>query len=139
VATLTDLARRLNAYADNLDDVLYDRIARTALAVVRALVSSTPADTSKALSNWRVGQGAAGAIAPYFPGEGGSTRGSSGDAAIAAAEEAIKAARGANKLVIFNSVPYIRRLNEGSSLQAPAGFIEAALLQGRLEAKAAKQ
>ena len=135
MATLRELAQRLNAYADDLDEVMYNRIARTTLAVVRALIDATPADTSKALSNWRVGQEASAAIPALYAGEGGSTRGSSGAAALARAEAAIRGARGVNKLVIFNSVTYIRRLNEGSSLQAPAGFIEAALLQGRLEAK----
>lgn len=134
MATLRDLARRLNAYADDLDDILYERIARTTLAVVRALVQSTPVDTSKALSNWRVGTAASAAIPALYPGQAGSTQGASAEAAIAAAEAAIRSAKGANKLVIFNSVPYIRRLNEGSSLQAPAGFIEAAILLGRLEA-----
>jgi hypothetical protein len=56
-------------------------------------------------------------------------------AAISAAEAAIAANKTADVLVIFNAVPYIRRLNEGSSRQAPAGFIEKAVLAGRLAAR----
>lgn len=106
------------------------------LEIVRALVNSTPVDTSAALSNWRVGTSAGGAVPPYYSGLAGSTQGASAAAAIAAADAAIAAAKGANKLVIFNSIGYIRFLNEGSSAQAPAGFIEAGILRGKLAAKA---
>lgn len=136
MATLKQLAARLNDYADNLDDIVYERIARITLAVVRALVYDTPVDTSQALSNWQVGGSTGSPIPPHYRGAGGSTQGASAAAAIAAAEDAIAAARGAQRLVIFNSLPYIRALNEGSSRQAPAGFVEAAILRGRLEARA---
>lgn len=139
MATLRQLANRLNDYADNLDDLVYERIAKLTLSIVRALVNSTPVDTSQALSNWRVGGGVQGYIPPHYPGFAGSTRGASAAAAIAAAEDAINAARGAQRLVIFNSVPYIRRLNEGSSAQAPAGFVEAAILLGKLEARSKRR
>jgi hypothetical protein len=136
VATLRTLAKRLNAYADDLDDLVYEKIARVTLAVVRALTDATPADTSKAVSNWRVGTDASAAIPAHYAGEQGSTKGASAAVALAQAEAAIRAAKGAKKLVVFNAVPYIRRLNEGSSLQAPAGFVEAAILRGRLAARA---
>lgn len=139
MATLRALANRLNAYANHLDDLVYERIARITLEVVRALVYDTPVDTSKALSNWRVGDANSAAIPALYAGQQGSTQGASAALALANAEAAIRAARGAKKLVVFNAVPYIRRLNEGSSLQAPAGFVEAAILRGRLAARAANR
>ncbi len=35
------------------------------------------------------------------------------------------------KIYITNNLPYIRRLNDGYSKQAPAGFVERAVLIGR--------
>lgn len=138
MATLRSLAGRLYALADTgVEEILQERKARVANAIVRALVEATPVDTSKALSNWRVSAtGAIGAyIAAHYPGQAGSTQAASAAAAIASAEEAIRAGNPAQALVIFNAVPYIRRLNEGSSLQAPAGFVEKAVLVGRLAAR----
>lgn len=137
--TLRDLAKRLDDLVETgLSDTLKERKARVGNAIVRALVPATPVDTSKAVSNWRVST--TGAISAYirahFPGVAGSTRGASAAAAIAAAEAAISRAQPQQALVIFNSVPYIRRLNEGYSKQTPAGFVEKAVLVGRIAARA---
>lgn len=137
MATLKSLARRLNRLADNLDDVYLARRDKIAMAIMRALVDATPVDTSQALSNWRVStSGTVGAhIAAHFPGEQGSTQGTSAAKALGDAMAALKAGKTTQALVIFNSVPYIRRLNEGYSGQAPAGFVEKAVLAGRLAAR----
>lgn len=136
MATLKSLARRLNRLADKAGQDLYrerrDRIAR---AVIRELLQSTPVDTSRALSNWQVGASVSGPIDAYSVGSAGSTRAASLSSAMAEAERAIKAGKLSNALVIFNSVPYIRKLNEGSSSQAPAGFVERAILAGKLAAR----
>ena len=137
MGTLRGLANRLNRLADEgVRERLADERARVALAMIRALIDSTPVDTSAALSNWRVSDGPLGdAIRAHVPGEKRSTQGASAAVALAEAERAIQAGKHANALVIFNSIPYIRRLNEGSSSQAPAGFIEKAILAGRLAAR----
>lgn len=135
MATLQSLARRLNRLADSAGQDLYrerrDRIAR---AVIRELLLSTPVDTTRALSNWRIGDPSA-PIEPHSVGSEGSSRAASLATALADAERAIKAGKLSNALVIFNSVPYIRKLNEGSSSQAPAGFVERAILAGKLAAR----
>lgn len=140
MATLKGMAGRLNRLADNLDKMVNERKQAVATAIVRQLVEATPVDTSQALSNWRVStDGTIGAhIAAHFMGAKGSTQAASASAAIADAERAIKSSKPLDVLVIFNAVPYIRRLNEGSSAQAPAGFVEKAILIGRLTAKASK-
>ena len=135
VATLRQLADRMNALANRIDDRVHEARARYALAIVKELIARTPVDTSEALSNWRVGTGASAAIPALYAGSGGSTRGASASAAIAAAEAAIEANKSAAVLVIFNAAGHIRYLNEGSSRQAPAGFIEKAILAGRLAAR----
>lgn len=135
--TLRGLAARLNKLVDTgLDDMVAEERARVALAIIRALIENTPVDTTAALSNWRVSDGPlAAAIAAHVPGSQGSTRGASIAVALAEAEAAIRARRYAKALVIFNTIPYIQRLNEGYSRQAPAGFVEKAILVGRLAAR----
>jgi len=107
--------------------------------VLQYLVRATPADTSKAVSNWRVAVAGtsygAEAIEPYFPGQGGSTKAASAAEALQNANEALKGAQPGKALAIINKVPYLQRLNEGWSAQAPAGFIEAAILVGKYAVK----
>lgn len=135
MATLRQLAARLYDLADTIDDYVHEARARYALAIVKELVRVTPVDTSEALSNWQVSTSAGAAIAAHFPGEEGSTQAASAAQAILEAEAAIRANRSAAVLVIFNAARHIRFLNEGSSRQAPAGFIEKAILAGKLAAR----
>ncbi len=135
--SLLDLAARLDRIADGLDDDLKGAKTAVAGAVVRYLLDHTPVDTTEALSNWRASRGTAltGAIPPLVAGKGGSTRSASLSAALAAAMTVIEAASGQELLVIFNNVPYIQRLNDGYSAQAPAGWVEQAVLVGRSTAR----
>lgn len=109
------------------------------LAVLSYLVRVTPVDTSKALSNWRISVAGtiygADSIEAHFPGQGGSTAGASAAEAIQLAKEALKGAQPGKAIAIINAVPYLQRLNEGWSSQAPAGFIEASILVGRRAVK----
>lgn len=106
-----------------------------ALRMLEYLVDVTPVDTSQALSNWRVAVAGTGygalPIPAYVPGEGGSTKEASAQAAIAAGRAALKGAVVGKPIAIINVVPYIGRLNEGSSQQAPAGFVERSLIVGK--------
>lgn len=138
MATLRGLANRLNALAERVDDIEAEAKARYALAILKALLDTTPVDTTEAVSNWRVGTTVTAAIPPHVPGIGGSTRAASIAIAIAEGEAAIRAHKYADVLVIFNSAGHIRLLDEGSSAQAPAGFVAKAVLAGRLAARAQK-
>lgn len=135
MATLVDLARRMEALADSVERIKYETMARYILAIVKTLLPATPVDTSEALSNWQVGRSAGPAIGPHVPGVLGSTESASTAIAIRNAEAAIRANRYADALVIFNAAGHIRALDEGSSRQAPAGFIAKAVLAGKLAAR----
>jgi hypothetical protein len=118
--------------ANNLESAVAEVRDRTANFLVQELISRTPVDTSRALSNWRVSVGAIlPHIGPLTPGLAGSSRSASAAQAIAAAAAQIEAASPQAVLSIYNSAPYIRRLNDGYSAQAPAGFVEAAELLAR--------
>lgn len=103
---------------------------RTVLVIDQALVTSTPVDTGRARSNWIVGAGpSTKAIDAYAPGESGNTRAANTRAALAQAKAFLDSTE-LQVIYISNNLNYIVYLNEGSSAQAPAGFIEAAVQAG---------
>ncbi|WVW77406.1 tail completion or Neck1 protein [Stenotrophomonas phage vB_SmaS_Bhz59] len=111
-----------------------DRLTRTvALAADQAVVVSTPVDTGRAKSNWIVELGSAPSdtIEPYAEGEFGSTAAENEQAALQQGESVIAGYNGDLNVDIHitNNLPYIEELNAGSSYQAPANFVEIALVE----------
>ena len=135
--TLADLAIRLNARATEIEQVASATAVNVALAVVKDLTEVTPVDTSKALSNWitTLDNPATTNIDPYSVGKAGSTQAASAAEALAQATQALQSKRPGQVIYITNNLPYIQRLNEGYSKQQPAGFVERALLIGRILVK----
>lgn len=125
-----DFQRRITILARNIETQVDALVRKTALAVDQTLVMSTPVDTGRARSNWVVQIGSApdGEIDAYAPGEKGTTGAENTQAAINQAEAAIsRYSGGAGEIHITNNLPYIQRLNDGYSHQAPAGFVEEAI------------
>lgn len=141
---LSDLARRLTLLAGNGPDGVSERANAAAIFVatqiVVDLVQSTPVDESTALSNWQVGLGDRPAVPlpAYVPGHAGSSRAASIAETIAAATRILREKRPGESVWISNVLPYIRKLNDGSSSQAPAGFVERSELIGRKALQTAK-
>lgn len=127
---LQDLANRLDQYADSFAPEAHRIKQKAAKVVVKDLVANTPVDSSKALSNWLASTQtpARSRIEAHSPGVGGSSRQSSMATAISLALAVIEKAKPGQSIFISNSLPYIRRLNDGYSNQAPAGFVERAEL-----------
>jgi len=120
------------------------RIARqAAMAIDRELVYGTPVDKGVARSNWIGSNGTpfADVIPAYAPGKKlGIGERANAEAAIAQAKTAIntfQAGKG-QKLYLTNNVPYIGRLNNGHSKQAPAGFIQKGVQAGVESVKGAR-
>lgn len=104
-----------------------DRLTReVALAVDSAVVLGTPVDTGRARSNWQVELNSA--PSGVVDSHGGNAAQSSMDKAA----EKIETYDGDThtSIHITNNLPYIGRLNDGSSAQAPSGFVEAAVEAG---------
>ncbi len=142
-----DFSQRINVHADRLAGNVLEIMRDVALAVQREIVLSTPVDTGKARSNWRVtvGHAAVGVIEPYAPGSH-LGRGESGNASAALNQArselgVIKVsgkALGGFKvpnLFITNRVSYMSKLNNGSSAQAAAAFVQAGIHAGIQVAK----
>lgn len=122
MATLDQFARKMRILGRRVQTNAPDMIRRIGLAISQTLITSTPVDTGAARSNWQVGIG--GPVAERRPSLGAGE--SATQPAISAAQAEIQEYQ-QGELWISNPLPYIGRLNEGSSSQAPAGFVEKAI------------
>lgn len=128
---MVETTNKISVVVADLERFIDDTIKKIALDVVANLVRApsdggTPIDTSWASANW----------IPYIgdpqrstsgarPAQGGRASNSDQQAALATIAASYKHEKG--KIVIANNVPYIVRLNEGSSRQAPSGFVQRAI------------
>lgn len=111
-------------------------VKRVALAVDQAVVLATPVDTGRARSNWiaQIGDPARRTVEPYAEGNAGG----SAEGALSQASHEIDRFRLGQDIYISNNLPYIERLNQGHSAQAPAGFVEEAVEAGTRVARQAR-
>lgn len=103
-------------------------IQRLSLNVTANLVEDTPVLTGWASSNWVPNIGSpvteVSGFRPIAPGATGLDRGPQN-----AGQTAIAGYRLGPAIYISNNVPYIKKLNAGSSSKAPAAFIQSAILR----------
>lgn len=95
---------------------------KIALDVLSRVVLATPVDTGRARANWQAEVGSAPTTELQTTDKGGGSTISQGSANIATHEQTPF-----SEINIVNNLPYIGRLNDGSSTQAPAGFVESAV------------
>lgn len=127
--SLTDFSRRITIQGRRIAENSDALTRRTAMAVDQAVVSGTPVDTGRAKSNWIAQLDAApeGVIEAYSPGDLGSTEAENTQAALDQAEAVIAGYNYGSEIHITNNLPYIQRLNDGYSAQAPKNFVEEAV------------
>lgn len=131
---LKTLSRRMNKLADSLPDRANEAKKHVLIEIATDLAYSTPVDTSQALSNWQGAIGGPNAVErPAFNvGKLGSTRASSAGAMIEEVKSSIAAVKPGSPLFLSNVLPYIRRLDQGYSRQAPRGFTYRVPIVGRM-------
>ncbi len=133
---------QLSKLIGELDAVVGEEVngvaKRAALGIVEKLVRDprsgpvgTPRDTGRAAASWRLRRGEAGSDMAD-PGQYTDPAGS----AISAAKKADFSLFGPTKWTIYNNLPYIGRLNDGSSTQAPAKFVDLAVAEVEIELEA---
>ena len=115
-------ARQLRFIIRGLDQMVGRTVRKIALDITSNLIEATPVNTGWARANW--------VPSVRLPFSG--TAGDSDDFTAAEQQSGI-----ANVLVSYsvdqgpifvsNNVPYIGRLNDGSSAQAPSGFVQIAI------------
>jgi hypothetical protein len=144
MADLLDLAKFCDGLLSHGGPlVIGNRAAiNAAVAIVDDLVESTPTDTGTALSNWQItlDQPAEDMRPAFVPSPKGkmvkgvwvhkvdplATMQANAPGVIEQLNDVISAKQPGQSIFISNNVPYIQRLNEGSSEQAPSGFVERA-------------
>lgn len=137
MSTLAQLANRLRKEADEIAQNASDRAVDVALTIVADVAVNTPADKGKAISNWQVSLDSPvdNEIEPYRPGLQGSTAQSNVNAAYRNAKAVLENKQPGQTIYISNVTDYIGYLNDGSSTQQPAGFVERAVMVGEAKAK----
>lgn len=123
---MNGLAKEVTKYRNRVEDVTVRR-------TLEVLVELTPVDTGKARSNWLIGRGKprTAVIKAHFPGKN-LGRGEAANRNMAILRGALKIRFGRTRpIFISNNVDYLEFLNDGSSAQAPAGFIEMAIAEAR--------
>ena len=98
---------------------------KLALDIFGDVLARTPVDTGRARSNWKVSIGAPDFTELETLGNGIGADGLQ----VLQARHILQGFRGNAVIYITNGLPYIERLNEGWSKQAPAGFVEASVLR----------
>ena len=143
MSSFSQFSKRMGKIATDVE-VNADKTARkTVLAVDQAVVLSTPVDKGRARSNWvaELDVPFEGELEPYVAGEAlGLGEAGNASAALAQAAAVASAYNGNinSEVHITNNLPYIQVLNDGSSDQAPANFVEEAVIEGTRAVKDAK-
>jgi len=126
--------RQIRVVVNSLEDFLDQLIKKITLDITANLrraasEGGTPVDTGWARANWvpRIGEAFSGTAGSREAAEAGSINEGIGQSGVASVATSYKTERG--PVHITNNVPYILRLNEGSSRQAPAGFVQAAIVK----------
>lgn len=146
MATLADLATRMNSLRTAIPQYASEKAKSVARAIEVDLATVTPVDVGTAVSNWTVtlDNPAEEFISAFSPSERGKsrdgvrshandpeiTRSANLPAILASAEETLAAKQPGQIIYITNNAPYIGRLNDGSSTQAPSGFVERSVIVG---------
>ncbi len=127
MSTLAELEVRLDAVANRLAVGIGGLMGKVVSAIGEDLVPATPVLTGFARANWRpsINAPSSGALTFLDP---------TGAATIEKIRNVAKRVRVGDTVFIVNRAPYIGDLNAGSSPQAEAGFVEAAVESGTARA-----
>lgn len=142
MAGLDDFAKRIDQIAVRVEGNVERAVKDCAQAVLKSAVENTPVDTGLARSNWtpELDRAFEGLFPAHVPGKAGSTAEENAVATIEAGAPTIEAfdIEKNGSIHITNNTPHIRPLNEGHSKQAPAGFVQIAVMEGLAKVRGAK-
>lgn len=113
-----DLTRFVQKAKGNSDLV----VRKIGIEVFRRVILKTPVDTGRARGNWSAAVGTVTFKATGIEDKGGGK-------AIAAMVGTVQTVNAGTVFYLTNTLPYIMRLEEGSSKQAPAGMVATTLLE----------
>lgn len=126
MGSFDDFARKMRKQAKDVPRNADQLVRKVGLATDATVVLGTPVDTGRARGNWQV-------EVNTIPAGTVETLDKSGQLAIEQGKAKIAQYKGGTPaacLTITNNLPYIGRLNNGHSAQAPAGYVEKAISVG---------
>jgi len=131
--SLASFTADLNRFAKTIDSNVELVLKRVALQVLRGVVQKTPVDTGRAMASWLVGVNKVPADSEA-PGDLSNAPLSAEAASRIALEGSVEIQQASEYSVIYiiNPLPYIFRLENGHSGQAPNGMVAVTL--GEVEA-----
>jgi len=129
MATLAVFARRIDAIGKGIAKNAHEKVIAATIFAMRNLALRTPVDTGRARANWLVGINR--------PRREVKNKGAL-VGTVAAGQAAAAASKAGDTVYISNNLPYINRLNDGWSGQAPPGFVEASVRDAILAARRIK-
>lgn len=106
-------------------EMVTERVREIGAIAMKELIDATPVKEGRARANWQASL--VKPIARYKP----DAKDPSGQTTLAKAMETIRLASWNKMLWLVNPAPYIARLNNGTSTQAPAGIVAVALARVR--------
>ena len=118
--SLDQFATRMKQRALEIERGAGKLVRETALVANQAVIAATPVDTGRARANWL-------ASLQNPVEEATDNVDPSGSETIAANASTIENQKPGESIYLSNNLPYIESLNQGSSAQAPAGFVEQAV------------
>ena len=121
-------ARRIQRRARQVETGASQMVRATALIINQVIIFETPVDTGHAVANWQIGISSpiTSEIEESDPGR---------TSTIERNANIIRSAPPRKDIILSNNVPYIHKLNEGSSSQAPAQFVQIAVATAVIAAK----
>jgi len=116
---LEDFSREINVLVDEIETNVNTLMKQIATGIDQTVVMATPVDTGRARANWTV----------TLNTRTKTSHERTDFEQVLVESKAVIDQYGShtNAIYITNNLAYIGKLNEGSSAQAPAGFVEIAL------------
>lgn len=130
MGSLSQFAANMRRKANNLEPAVAKALADLAISVVSDVAPNTPYKTGQAQSNWIV---SIGQMNPFYKANADHNGG--WQESVSEAIQALANYKGDSDIHITNNVSYIAELNRGSSRQAPALFVQAAVLRAQYKFK----
>jgi hypothetical protein len=116
---MSDFMRAIDKFIAKANGNVDQVIRQTIVLAAQGLVQRTPVDTGRARANWILGVGNIDLTTSNRTDKGGGSTVSRVAAEVASARSRV--------FYITNALPYIQRLEDGWSRQAPAGMVSVTL------------
>ena len=132
MGNLKDFAKRMKAHGRRVEANSNKEAIKVGGLIAQTVTLATPVDQGTARGNWFASLGSPNLKADE------AFHDKSGRTTISIAKQTISKKLSEQPIYISNNLPYIKRLNEGHSAQAPSGFVEKAVLVGKNHIRTAR-